>query len=113
MNHSVKAVVTIAFVLIAVLFASAATTATANIEVKAPFHVNGTKMDAGVYKITYTIDGNKADVIFKSGKSEVKATAKVEENKAKAANTAVARNAEGKLTQIWFGGKTTSLVFAD
>lgn len=112
MHTSFKVIATIAVVVLA-LTAAIAATSTGSVEVKSAIQVNGNKLDAGLYKITYTVNGDKAEVVFKNGKNEVKTTAKIEENKAKAANTAIARTADGKLTQIWFAGRTTSLVFVD
>jgi hypothetical protein len=112
MNTSFKVIATVALVILALTMAVAAPNS-GSVEVKSPIQVNGNKLDAGLYKITYTVNGDKADVVFKSGKNEVKTTAKIEESKAKAANTAISRTADGKLTQIWFAGRTTSLVFAD
>ena len=68
---------------------------------------------SGSYKVTWTTKGDKAEVLFKNGKNEVKATATLEEAKTAYPNTAIMRTNEGVVKQLWIGGKTTTLVFSE
>ena|ERR1043165_1956100 len=105
--------VLIALFLISALVSAYAATNSVTLTVTSPMQVNGAKLEAGSYKITWTTNGDKADVIFKNGKTEVKATAKLEEAKITYSNTAVMRTTDGNVKQIWVGGKNTTLVFAE
>ena len=103
----------IALFILTVVVAGFAANNSATVTVTSPLQVNGAKLQPGSYNVTWTANGNKADVVFKSGKTEVKATAKLEDSKTRYPNTAVMRTADGQVKQLWIGGKTTTLVFAD
>jgi hypothetical protein len=81
--------------------------------VNTPLQVNGAKLDSGTYKVTWTTVGDKVEVLFKNGKTEVKASAKLEDAKTTYPNTAIMRTNEGVVKQLWVGGKTTTLVFGE
>lgn len=104
-------------VLIAVFLVLALATAFAanstNLTVSSPMQINGTKLAPGDYKVSWTINNGQADVVFKNGKQEVKATAKVEDAKVVYLGTAVMKDKDGAVKQLWIGGKTTTLIFAE
>jgi Protein of unknown function (DUF2911) len=105
--------VLISLFIIAALASAFAASNTTTLTVYTPLQVNGTKLDSGSYKVTWTTNGDKAEVLFKSGKNEVKATATLEEAKTAYPNTAIMRTNEGVVKQLWIGGKTTTLVFSE
>jgi hypothetical protein len=112
MKSSMKSALIALFILTALLCAFAASNST-TLQVNSTLQVNGSKLDAGLYKVTWTANGDKADVIFKNGKTEVKAIAKVEAAQTTYPNTAVIRTSEGVMKQLWVGGKNTTLIFAE
>src|SRR5690349_1245479 len=112
MTKSVKCAVLALFILTALVAAFAASNTT-TLNVNSPLQVNGAKLDAGSYKVTWTVNNGKADVIFKNGKTEVKATAKLEDAKVVYLNTAIMKGQDGSMKQLWIGGKTTTLIFAE
>lgn len=112
MKMSLKSALISLFILTALVAAFAASNST-QLTVNSPLQVNGTKLEPGSYNVSWTTNGNKADVVFKSGKTEVKAAAKLEDSKTRYPNTAVMRTADGQVMQLWIGGKTTTLVFAN
>jgi Protein of unknown function (DUF2911) len=112
MKTSVKSALISLFVIAALVCAFAASNST-TVQVTSPLQVNGSKLDVGSYKVSWTPNGDKVDVLFKNGKTEVKATAKLEPSKTTYANTAVMRTNDGVMKEIWVGGKNTTLVFAE
>ena len=112
MHTSLKSVLVGLLVIISLVSAFAANNST-TLNVTSPLQVNGTKLEVGSYKVTWVANGDKADVLFKNGKTEVKTTAKVEDAKIIYSNTAVMRSTDGVMKQLWIGGKTTTLVFAE
>lgn len=112
MKMSTKSVL-ISLFLVAALASAFAASNTTTLTVSTPLQVNGAKLDSGTYKVTWTTAGDKADVLFKNGKTEVKATAKLEDAKVAYPNTAIMRTNEGVMKQLWVGGKTTTLVFSE
>jgi Protein of unknown function (DUF2911) len=112
MRTGLKTAAIAAFVLICVVLAFAASNST-TLQVNSTLQVNGTKLDPGQYKVTWTPNGDKADVVFKNGKNEVKVTAKVQDSKTVYSNTAVMRTSEGMMKELWIGGRTTTLIFAE
>lgn len=101
------------FLMLALAAAFAAATGSARVTLNNAAQLNGTKLAAGTYKVTWTAEGEKAQVVFKNGNTEVKANAKIVELKVAPANGAVVKNTAGELKEVWFGGKTTTLVFTE
>jgi hypothetical protein len=112
MRTEFKTAVIAAFVLLCVVCALAAGNST-TLQINSPLQVNGTRLDVGQYRVTWTANGDKADVVFKNGKTEVKATAKLQDSKTIYNNTAVMRTTDGVMKELWIGGKTTTLIFAE
>ena len=92
--------------------AAVAATGSARIDLNSDATLNGSKLTAGSYKISWTGSGDSVDVVFKNGKQEIKTSAKVVELKKAPARTSIVKNSDGSIREIWFGGKTSSLVFA-
>jgi hypothetical protein len=111
MNTS-KSVLIALFLLLALATAFAASNST-NLTVNSTLQINGAQLKPGDYKVTWTVNNGKADVIFKNGKQEVKASAKVEDAKVVYLGTAVMKEKDGTVKQLWVGGKTTTLIFAE
>ena len=112
MRTGFKTAVIAALVLICVVSVCAANNST-TVQINSPLQVNGAKLDVGHYKVTWTANGDKADVVFKNGKTEVKATAKLQDAKIIYSNTALMRTNDGVMKELWIGGTTTTLVFAE
>lgn len=112
MRTSLKSVL-VALVLITALVSAFAANNTTTVNVTSPLQVNGNKLEVGSYKVTWTANGEKADVVFKNGKNEVKTTAKIEDAKVIYSNTAVVKTTDGIMKQVWVGGRTTALIFSE
>ena len=110
MRTGFKTAVIAIFLLICVVCALAANNST-TVQINSPLQVNGAKLDVGHYKVTWTANGDKADVVFKNGKTEVKTTAKLQDAKLIYSNTALMRTNDGVMKELWIGGTTTTLVF--
>ena len=112
MKISLKSALIVMLVITALTAAFAASNST-TLTVTTPLQVNGATLQPGSYKVTWTANGEKADVLFKNGKTEVKATAKLEAAKTTYPNTAIMRTTDGAVKQLWVGGQTTTLIFAE
>ncbi len=112
MNRSVWFKVAVVAFVILVTLAAVAIEGTANVPVRANVQLNGKQIAAGNYKVSWTGTDNNVQVTFKNGKSDVlTAPAKLVEMKNPSPYTAIVYDQNGKLQEIRFEGKKTSLVF--
>jgi hypothetical protein len=99
------------FVLLTSLSAVAAE-GTGKVTLLSPVQLNGKKIVAGDYTISWTGKDNDVQVTFKAGKNVVMtAPAKLIEDTSASAYTSLGYDKDGSLNQIRFRGKKTFLVF--
>jgi hypothetical protein len=103
----------VAMFLLLASFSAVAAEGTGKVTVPSAVQLNGKKIDAGEYKISWTGKDNDVQVTFMAGKDVVMtAPAKLVENQTAPAYSFVGRDKDGGLTGIWLQGKKTVLMFA-
>jgi hypothetical protein len=106
----------LAVLLSVLLLALGAFSAEKSLTLSSPTSVNGTKLDAGEYKLVYTVNGTTADVQIKKGKETVATTSgQVVELQGKSSRDSVVTMSNGdgtsKLVEIQFANKKTAIHF--
>lgn len=102
----------IALVLVLGISTVFAASGSARLTINTKAQLNGTTLEPGSYKLSWTGDGDKVQVTFKKGKHEFTAPAKLVQI-SKPLYSAVVTDKSGAVREIWLEGKTTSLVFTE
>lgn len=92
--------------------AAFAASGSAQINLSSAATVNGTELKPGSYKVTWTGEGDNVSVTFKSGKTEVKAPAKMAQTDFRVPSTALVTDKSGAIKELRPAGKTTALQFS-
>jgi hypothetical protein len=101
-----------AFLLLAIGTALAASNST-DVSFTNPTSLAGNKIAPGTYKLSWTGEGDNLTVTLKSGKTEVKAPAKMVKNDSPMSYTSFVTNKDGELLEIRPAGKKTTIQFTD
>ncbi len=98
------------FVLIAIIaFSMSAFAVTANMNLISPGKINGTQLNAGSYKVSWTGEGSNVQVNIEGKGVKLTVPATVVNNPKSAEHDMVLKSAEGNVQEIHFGGKKTML----
>jgi hypothetical protein len=73
--------------------------------------LNGTQLNSGAYKVTWTGEGNNVQVTIKGQGVNITAPAAVVTSDKTAEHDAVVKAADGSIQEVQFGGKKTVLKF--
>lgn len=102
----------VTYVLIAIIALSmSAFAATGTMNLISAGKVNGTQLNAGTYKLTWTGEGSNVQVNIEGKGVKMTVPATVVNNPNKADHDMVLKSAEGNVQEIHFGGKKTVLKF--
>jgi opacity protein-like surface antigen len=99
---------------IALLAVSAASAASGRVTLSQDTNVNGTKLTAGDYKVSYDENGSDVKVTFKQGKKEFTAPAKLEQTNTQPSDAMVGvstQNGSRELRSLQLAGKKAALTF--
>lgn len=108
-----KSKLTALFIVVA-LFATLAFAATgsARLDVPSTAKIADKTLVPGEYSVSWSGEGDKVEVIIKKKKNEiVKTTAKLVELKTASTENFMLKNSDGTVKEMYFVGKTASLVF--
>lgn len=100
------------YVLIAIIaFSMSAFAATGNMNLISAGKVNGTQLNPGTYKVTWTGEGSNVQVNIEGKGVKMTVPATVVTNPKNAEHDTVLKSAEGTVQEVQFGGKKTVLKF--
>jgi len=111
-----KSVVKMFAVAVVALMAVSAFAASGKITLSQDTTVNGTKLAAGDYKVTYDESGSDVKVTFKQGKNEVTAPATLQQTTQQPSNALIGvstQNGSRELKSLQLAGKKTALNFGE